>query len=382
MHYNFDDCTLDTQRYELRRGGMRMPLRRKVFQVLVYLIEQRDRVVRRDEVLAQVWPDQYVGEETLTSCVKAVRRAVGDSGRAQRVIQTVHGHGLRFVAEVTVAETPPGPRPGPSARAATCPGVPCAGAPGGSRDGAGGLAPLVHYGPAGHAAGGFLTGEVGVGKTALVEAFVAQVAAAGAVWIGHGQCIDQYGTGEAYLPVLEALGRLCRGPQGAHVLAWLQRQAPSWLAQMPAVLPMAEREAVLRLAGNATQARMLRELAEALEILTAEQPLLLVLEDLHWSDAATLEWLAYVARRRDPARLLVLATYRPAEARGAAHPVDALVQDLLVRRQGAALMVGALSAPEVAMYVARRFGEGPLRRSSPRCYTSARRAMPCFWSRW
>ena len=80
MHYNFDDCTLDTQRYELRRGGVRLPLRRKVFQVLVYLIEQRDRVVSRDEVLAQVWPDQYVGEETLTSCVKAVRRAVATMG--------------------------------------------------------------------------------------------------------------------------------------------------------------------------------------------------------------------------------------------------------------------------------------------------------------
>ena len=180
------------------------------------------------------------------------------------------------------------------------------------------------------------------------------------MWIGHGQCIDQYGTGEAYLPVLEALGRLCRGPQGAHVLAWLQRQAPSWLAQMPALLSVAERDAVLRLAGDATQARMLRELAEALEILTTEQPLLLVLEDLHWSDTATLEWLAYVARRRDPARLLVLATYRPAEARAASHPVYALVQDLLIRNQGAELAVGALSAPEVAMYMARRFGEGPL----------------------
>jgi hypothetical protein len=65
-------------------------------------LEQRHRVVSRDEVLAQVWSTRYVGEETLTSCVKAVRRAVGDSGRTQRVIQTVHGRGLRFVAEVTV----------------------------------------------------------------------------------------------------------------------------------------------------------------------------------------------------------------------------------------------------------------------------------------
>src|SRR5262245_11416867 len=119
MQYVFGDCALDTQRYELRRGGVRIPLRRKVFQVLVYLIEQRDRVVSRDEVLAQVWPDQYVGEETLTSCVKVVRRAVGDSGRVQRVIQTVHGHGLRFVAAVTVAETAPALaplRPWPPAR--------------------------------------------------------------------------------------------------------------------------------------------------------------------------------------------------------------------------------------------------------------------------
>ena len=105
---------------------------------------------------------------------------------------------------------------------------------------------------------------------------------------------------------------------------------------------------------------MLRELAEALEGLTTEQPLVLVLEDVHWSDAATLEWLAYVARRRDAARLLVLATYRPAEARDAAHPVHALTQELLVRHQGAALAVGSLAAPAVARYVARCFGEGAL----------------------
>jgi adenylate cyclase len=129
---------------------------------------------------------------------------------------------------------------------------------------------------------------------------------------------------------------------------------------MPTLLPVAERDTFQHLAGDTTQARMLRELAEALECLTAERPLVLVLEDLHWSDTATLEWLAYVARRRDPARLLVLATYRPAEARGAAHPVYPLVQDLVVRHQGTALVVGALTAPEVARYVAQRFGEGPL----------------------
>lgn len=360
MQYIFDDCTLDTQRYELRRHDVRIPLRRKVFQVLVYLLEQHDRVVPRDEILAQVWPDQYVGEETLTSCVKAVRRAVGDTGQAQRVIQTVHGHGLRCIADVTVRDgtLSPGLLPAP-----VLPLAPACPVPGLLVGREAELATLHSWYTAaqqGTRHVGFITGEAGVGKTALVEAFVAQIAAAGAVWIGRGQCIEQYGTGEAYLPVLEALGRLCRGPQGAHVLDWLHRQAPSWLAQMPALLPVAERDAVLRLAGDATQARMLRELAEALEILTAEQPLLLVLEDLHWSDAATLAWLAYVARRRDPARLLVLATYRSPEVRGVAHPVEALVQELLMRAQGSELVLDALSAPEVALYMTRRFGEGPL----------------------
>lgn len=360
MHYTFDDCTLDTQRYELRQGGLRLPLRRKVFQVLVYLIEQRDRVVPRDELLAQVWPDQYVGEETLTSCVKAVRRAVGDSGRAQRVILTVHGQGLRFVAEVMETDAPGAACQAMMSTAAPAPACPPPALLVGREAELAALQRWYTAAQQGTRQVGFITGEAGVGKTALVEAFVTQVAAAATVWIGHGQCIEQYGLGEAYLPVLEALGRLCRGPHGAQVLTWLRQQAPSWLAQMPAILPVAERDTVLQLASGATQARMLRELAEALEVLTAERPLLLVLEDLHWSDMATLEWLACVARRRDPARLLVLATYRPSEARGAAHSVDALAQDLLVRHQGAALPVGPLSAPEVAQYIARRFGEGDL----------------------
>ena len=205
---------------------------------------------------------------------------------------------------------------------------------------------------------GFITGEPGAGKTALVEAFVPGRRRGGGV--GRARAVYRpvwYGRGVS--PRAGSAGAPLPGAEGAHVLAWLRQQAPSWLAQMPALLPVAERDTLLRLAGDTTQARMLRELAEALEVLTAERPLVLVLEDLHWSDVATLEWLAYVARRRDPARLLVLATYRPAEARAAAHPVDALVQDLLVRHQGAELVVGALSVP-VALYVARRFGEGSL----------------------
>src|SRR5262249_56591725 len=81
----------------------------------------------------------------------------------------------------------------------------------------------------------FLTGEPGMGKTAVVDAWVAQVAAAGDLWLAQGQCIEHYGAGEAYLPVLEALGRLCREPAGAALLPGLERRRRPWLGHSPAL---------------------------------------------------------------------------------------------------------------------------------------------------
>jgi len=74
-------------------------------------------------------------------------------------------------------------------------------------------------------------GEAGIGKTTLVDCFLAQARASGHVWIGRGQCIEQQGPGEAYLPVLEALGQLCRERHGEQVIAVLRRYAPMWLVQ-------------------------------------------------------------------------------------------------------------------------------------------------------
>lgn len=107
MVYLFADCTLDTNLYTLQRAGESLRLRPKVFQVLIYLLQHRERVVSKQELTAEVWPGQFVSEATLEGSVKAVRQALGDSGRAQRLIQTLHGHGYRFIAAVTVAESSP-----------------------------------------------------------------------------------------------------------------------------------------------------------------------------------------------------------------------------------------------------------------------------------
>ena len=117
----------------------------------------------------------------------------------------------------------------------------------------------------------FVTGEPGVGKTTLVDQFLQQVTAGGQETIGRGQCIEQYGEGEAYLPILEVLGHWCRGPCNQDVRAVLQRAAPTWLAQMPTLLTAAELTQVQRQTAGATRERMLREMAEAIEALSVER---------------------------------------------------------------------------------------------------------------
>ena len=102
---------------------------------------------------------------------------------------------------------------------------------------------------------------------------------------------------------------------------------------------------------------MLRELAEALESITVEQPLVLVLEDLHWSDAATLEFLSVLARRRESARLLVIGTYRPAEVLVQEHPLRGVKQELQVHAQCQEMLLDFLTLEEVTEYLLQRFGE-------------------------
>src|SRR2546425_10140182 len=104
MRYVFGDWTLDTRLHALHRAGHTLQLRPKVFQVLTYLLVHRDRVVSRQELAAQVWPEQYRSEAALESAIRAVRQALGDTGRTQQYIQTLHGHGYRFIAAVDVQQ--------------------------------------------------------------------------------------------------------------------------------------------------------------------------------------------------------------------------------------------------------------------------------------
>src|SRR6266542_4249440 len=100
MRYLFGHYVLDTQCQELHHAGEPIKLRRKVFQVLAYLLAHRERVVPKHELLAHLWPEQFVGDEALKSCIKILRQALGERGRAPHFVRTLHGQGYRFVAAV------------------------------------------------------------------------------------------------------------------------------------------------------------------------------------------------------------------------------------------------------------------------------------------
>ncbi|HXG37033.1 MAG TPA: alpha/beta fold hydrolase [Dehalococcoidia bacterium] len=102
MLYHFAEYELDTRRFELRRGGLRVPIEPQVFDVLAFLVENHDRVVTKDEIMEKVWGDKFISEAALNSRLMAARKAIGDSGREQRLIRTLHGRGFRFVGDVTL----------------------------------------------------------------------------------------------------------------------------------------------------------------------------------------------------------------------------------------------------------------------------------------
>jgi TolB-like protein/Tfp pilus assembly protein PilF len=116
MGWRFADCVLDLDRFELRRDGQPVPLEPQAMRILIELIEHHDRVIAKTELLDSVWGDRFVSESALTTQIKELRRAVGDNGRDQRIVRTVHGRGYMFVAPVEddhpVPTRPPGPAAG------------------------------------------------------------------------------------------------------------------------------------------------------------------------------------------------------------------------------------------------------------------------------
>jgi predicted ATPase/DNA-binding winged helix-turn-helix (wHTH) protein len=344
----FGTFRLDTGERRLLHGDTVIPLRGKVFDTLRVLVENRGRLVRKEQLLKAVWPDSIVEENSLDHSICAIRKALGQRRGGVQYIETVPRQGYRLIEgakppdamqlfQGAAAESLPGPRLVERAAALSE------------------LRNALEVASSGTRQVIFVTGEPGMGKSALARAFMDEIAETAGVCVAFGSCQSYYGPGEPYMPVFEAVGRLAR-QDGGLCREVLARCAPSWLAQLPAVADGAHAAPAQPETMGSTHARMLREMTDALEFLAAESTLALILEDLHWSDHSTVDLLARIAQRSDPARLLVIATYSPSTARKRSHPLYVTAHDLKLRALCKEIVLGLLTAGGVSEYLRDRFG--------------------------
>ncbi len=341
----FGPFRLDPTTHQLWQGEQAVALQPKPLAVLRYLAQRSGQVVPKQELLKTLWAGVFVTKAVLKTCVQAIRKALGDDVTAPRYIETVGRKGYRFVGDGSDfgnerTESQP---VGPASLIV------------GREPALGQLQHWVERTLRGERQLIFVSGEPGIGKTALVDLLQEQLQKQRQVWVGRGQCVEQYGEGEAYLPILEALTDLAKGPGSMRLTESLRRYAPTWLVQLPAVVSEAERQVLHATVHGATRERRLREIVEALEGLSHDTLVVIVLEDLHWGDPSTVELLSAVAQRRQAARLCILGTYRPVEVVMGKHPLKGVKQELHAHGHCQELRMELLPEPAVREYLARRF---------------------------
>ena len=336
LRLRFDAFELDESDARLTCAGEPVALAPKPFALLCALARRPRTLVTKNALLDSVWGHRFVSESVLKSTISEVRAALEDDPRRPRYIETVSRRGYRFIAPV---EDPGYPAPTATTTRWMI----------GRADALECLRAAWRLASEGRRRIVWVAGEPGVGKTTLIERFVAE---AGEAHCARGQCVEQYGAGEPYLPVLEAIAALCR--RDAAFAELVRTVAPTWLLQLPWLSPQAEREMLRRELAGTGQARMLREMGELLERATANRPLLLLTEDLHWSDQATVQLLDYMARRSGSARLLWLSSFRLTEVIAADRPLRSVRHELRLHRLAEEIVLDAFSEQEVAQYVAER----------------------------
>ncbi len=346
MVFAFADCELDRELYQLRRRGRAVKLEPKVFDVLAHLLEHRDRVVTKNELLDALWPGEALSESVLPRAIAAARRAVGDTRSKARVIETIHGRGYRFVAELREAAAA-------APAAVPLPSSPFVGrAPTLARVGRALDSPL-----AGRGRLVLLAGEPGIGKTRTAEELARTARERGAHAV-VGRCFEGEGA-PVFWPWVQVVRELVnttdlerlRAALGSDA-AELAQLAPELRTRLPS-LPRAS-----GLEGEQARFRLFDALTGFLRRRAQQDPLVLVLDDLHWADEVSLRALEFLAPELGSAALLVVATFRDVEVRRD-HPLSKLLGALARVPTCERIALRGLDAAEVAELVEAVAGLAP-----------------------
>jgi predicted ATPase len=337
---------LDTQNECLWQNGVRLGLTPKPFAVLRYLVENPQRLITHDELLNKLWPDTFVQPQVLRTYVLELRKLLGDQAENPRFIRTDRRRGFWFIADVE-----------DGGRHAAGSAVPQPGGIVGRRHELDKMHALLRQVKQGERQVLFITGEAGIGKTSLIDAFCSHVSSENRMHIARGQSVEGFAGKEAYYPVMEVLGQLCTRNEGEKNARILQQKAPSWYTQLASPLPPDDSPAV---AGSVKPDRMLNEICDAVEEMSVEKTMVLVFEDLHWADLATLDLISALARRRSSVKLLLLASYRPADVSTGQHPLKQLKQDLDSHKLSTEAALRPLEKAAVSEYLVRELKQGTL----------------------
>jgi predicted ATPase len=316
----FGTFTLDTLNECLWRAGVRIALPPKPFAVLRYLVEHPGRLVSHDELLDALWPETYVQPQVLRTYMLDLRRVLDDDARNPRFIQSLPKRGYCFIANVfegapasAVADEAPADVIGRDAELAFLQAA--------MRQAAGDSRQIV-----------FITGESGIGKSALVEAFRRQVESFQIARAAFGQCVPGFAGKQEYYPLADAF-RCGSESSSATAICRIFHNATKPVS--------ADSES------DASASPVPGELCAALEDMARDKPVLLILEDLEWSDDSTLAVLSALARRRGPAKLMIVATVAPRTG-SKAETLTRLMHDLCLRRLCGQIDLGRLPKPSVA----------------------------------
>ena len=347
MRFRIGEFDLEEGRFELLRAGSPVALQPKVLRLLLHLVRHRERAVSKRELMEAVWPRETVGESSLTTAVRQARRALGDSGGSQRAIRTVRGHGYRFVAPVEEDASGPGEAPTVGARDPFVGREPTLAA----------LEEDLSEALEGRGRAVLLVGEAGIGKTRTAEELASRARARGAEVL-YGRCLETEGA-PAYWPWIQVVRALVREQSAETLERWLGGSARE-LAQL-----VPELRTQLGVFGEApplesaqARFRVFDALCSLVERASRVVPLVLVLDDLHCADEASLQLLQLLVRATPHAHVLVLGTQREVPAKR--DPARAHLLAELARAPGTrTVALEGLAPAEIARFVGAITGRSP-----------------------
>jgi serine/threonine protein kinase/tetratricopeptide (TPR) repeat protein len=194
----------------------------------------------------------------------------------------------------------------------------------------------------------FISGEPGIGKTSLADEFLRRSRKQyPGLLMSRGRCVEQYGTGEAYLPFLDAIGGLL-GPGRERVAGIMRTHAPTWCMELPtAFASTGSLERLQQETIGATKDRMMREMGDALGAISANSPIVLLLEDLHWADPSSVDLLGHLSQRISSQHLLIAGTFRPEDIERTNHPLKKSKAEMQSHRLCEELALGSLTREQI-----------------------------------